>query len=147
MLKSTSGTEPSLLLHTRDAAPVKSKVAPQLTALQGVDYHSMACTVYWSHHWEGHRCRTGHRTIVDTLYVVITTQVPLHLASLGGHIKKDSLRIICPFRWIVKFNRMRSSMLFHTSQAQYVNRRRGVFVRRVHRHRHTIHADINPRGY
>ena len=87
MLKSTSGTEPSPLPHTCDAAPVKSKVVLQLTALQSIDYHSMACNVYLGHHREEHHHRTGHRTIVDTLYVVITTQVLLHLASLGGHIK------------------------------------------------------------
>ena len=79
MLKSTSGTEPSLPLHTRDAAPIKSKVALWLTASQGVDYHSTVHTVYLSHHRGGHRCRMGHRTIVDTLYVVITAQVPLHM--------------------------------------------------------------------
>ena len=78
MLKSTSGTEPSPLPHTRDVTPVKSKVAPRLTASQGVDYHSMARTVYLSHHRGGHRRRTGHCTVVDTLYVVITAQVPLH---------------------------------------------------------------------
>ena len=81
MLKSTSGTEPPPLPHTHVAAPVKSKVAPRLTALQGVDYHSTARTVYLSHHRGGHRRRTGHRTVVDTLYVVITAQVPLHIFS------------------------------------------------------------------
>ena len=91
MLKSTSRTEPSPPPHTCDAAPIKSKVAPWLTASQGVDYHSMACTVYLSHHRGGHCCRTGHRTVIDTLYVIITAQVPLHLASLGGHVK----RIVC----------------------------------------------------
>ena len=82
MLKTTSGTEPSPPPHTRDAAPVKSKVAPQFTASQGVDYHSTAHTVYLSHHREGHRRHMGHRTIVDTLYVVITAQVPLHIFTL-----------------------------------------------------------------
>ena len=117
MLKSTSGTEPSPLPHTHDAAPIKSKAAPQLTASQGIDYHSMAHTVYLGHHREGHRRRTGHHMTVDTLYVVITTQVLLHLASLGGHIKKDSLRMVCPFCQIVKFNHMHPSTLFHTSRA------------------------------
>ena len=79
MLKSTSGTEPSLLPHTRDAAPVKSKVAPQLTALQGIDYHSTAHTVYWSHHQEGHCHHMGHCTIVNALYVIIIAQVLLHM--------------------------------------------------------------------
>ena len=79
MLKSTSRTEPSLPPHTRDAALVKSKVALRLTASQGVDYHSMARTVYFGHHQEGHCCHMGHRTTVDTLYVVITAQVPLHM--------------------------------------------------------------------
>ena len=91
MLKSTSKTGPSLLPHTHDTAPVKSKVAPRLTASQGVDYHSMARTVYLSYHQGGHHHRMGHRTVVDTLYVIITTQVLLHLGSLGGHVK----RIVC----------------------------------------------------
>ena len=83
MLKSSSGTEPSLLPHTHDAAPVQSKVAPWLTALQGIDYHSTVHTVYLSHHWEGHHHRMGHSTIVDTLYVVITAQVPLHMNDIS----------------------------------------------------------------
>ena len=117
MLKSTSGTEPSPPPHTRDAAPIKSKVAPWLTASQGIDYHSTVHTVYLCHHREGyHRC-TGHCMTINTLYIIITTQVPLHLASLGGHIKKDSLRIVHPFHQIVKFNRMCPSALFHTSRA------------------------------
>ena len=115
MLKSTSGTEPSLLPHTHDATPVKSKVAQRLTASQGVDYHSTACTVSLSHHREGHHHHKGHCMIVDTLHVIITAQVLLHLASLGGHVKKDSLQIIHPFCWIAKFNRMCPSALFHTS--------------------------------
>ena len=117
MLKSTSGTEPSLPLHTRDAAPIKNKVALRLTASQGIDYHSTVRTVYSSHHQEGHHCHTGRCTIVDTLYIVITAQVPLHLVSLGGHVKKDSMRIVPPFRQIVKFNCMCPSTLFHTSRA------------------------------
>ena len=82
MLKSTSGTEPSPLPHTRDASPIKSKVALRITASQGVDYHSMARTVYLSRHWVGHDHRTGHCMVVDTLYVIITTQVPLHIFTL-----------------------------------------------------------------
>ena len=115
MLKSTSGTEPPPPLHTCDAAPIKSKVAPRLTASQGIDYRSTACTVYLSHHQEGHRCRTGRHMTIDTLYIVITARVQLHLASLGGHVKKDSLRIIRLFRQIVKFNGTHPSTLFHTS--------------------------------
>ena len=72
MLKSTSGTEPSPPPHTRDTAPIKSKVALRLTASQGIDYHSTARTVYLSHHRGGHCRRMGHHTFVDTLYVVIT---------------------------------------------------------------------------
>ena len=79
MLKSTSGTEPSPPPHTRDATPVKSKVALQLTALQGIDYHSMACTVYLSHHQEEHCHCMGHHMIIDTVYVIITAQVPQHI--------------------------------------------------------------------
>ena len=44
-LKSTSGREPSPLPHTREATPIKSKVAPQLTASQVVDYYSTAHSV------------------------------------------------------------------------------------------------------
>ena len=63
MLKSISGTEPSPPPHTRDAAPIKSKVALRLTASQGVDYHSTAHTVYLGHHKEGHCHRMGHHMI------------------------------------------------------------------------------------
>ena len=90
MLKSTSGTEPSPLPHTHDAAPIKSKVAPQLTASQGIGYHSMAHTVYSSHHQEGHRRHTDRRTSVDTLYIVITTQVPLHIACPAGGVDRHT---------------------------------------------------------
>ena len=104
MLKSTSRTELSLLPHTHDAAPVKSKVAPQLTASQGIDYHSMARTVYFSHHREGHYCCMGHRMTVDTLYVVITAQVPLHMYNLtkpGTTVKEHVGGLNCPY-WILK---------------------------------------------
>ena len=79
MLKSTSGIEPSPPRHTCDASPVKSKVAPRLTASQGIDYCSTACTVNSSHHWEGNRRSTDCRTSVDTPYIVFTAQVPLHM--------------------------------------------------------------------
>ena len=83
MLKSTSGTEPSLLPHTRDAAPIKSKVAPRLTASQGVGYQSMARTVYSSHHWEGYCRHTGHRTIVDTCRTVkVTDTEPYYIRAV-----------------------------------------------------------------
>ena len=72
MLLSTSGTRTTPLPHTRDTALVKSKVALRITAAQGVDYYSTARTVPMSLHWEGHRHRTNRRTVVDTLYVVIT---------------------------------------------------------------------------
>ena len=91
MLKSTSGTELSLPPHTRDAAPVKTKVALRLTASQGIDYRSTACTVYLSHHRGGHHRCMGHRMVIDTLYIVITARVLLHLAPQGGHVK----RIVC----------------------------------------------------
>ena len=39
----------------------------------------MALTVYLDHHWGGHCRRTGHRTVLETLFVVITAQVPLHI--------------------------------------------------------------------
>ena len=73
MLLSTSGTRTTPLPHTCDAAPIKSKVAPQLTAAQGIDYNSTACTVLTSLHREGHRRHMNCHTVVDTLYVVITT--------------------------------------------------------------------------
>ena len=72
MLLSTSGTRTTLPLHTRDTAPVKSKVAPRLTAAQGIDYYSTARTVPMSLHREGHHHRTNRLTVVDTLYIVIT---------------------------------------------------------------------------
>ena len=72
MLWSTSGTRTTPPPHTRDAAPIKSKVAPRITAAQGVDYYSTAWTVPASLHREGHHRRTNRRTVVDTLYVVIT---------------------------------------------------------------------------
>ena len=50
-------------------------------------------------HQEGHHRCTDRRTVIDTLYVDNhRAQVVLHLASLGGHVKKDSLQIVCPFR-------------------------------------------------
>ena len=80
MLLSTSGTRTTPLPHTRDATPIKSKVAPRLTATQGIDYYSTACTVPTSLHREGHHHRTDCRTVVDTLYVVITAlRFPLQL--------------------------------------------------------------------
>ena len=72
MLLSTSGTRTTPPPHTRDAAPIKSKVAPQITAAQGIDYYSMARTVPTSLHQEGHRCRMNRHMVIDTLYVVIT---------------------------------------------------------------------------
>ena len=90
MLKSTSRTEPSPLLHTRDAAPIKSKVAPQLTALQGIDYCSTVHTVNSSHHQEGNCCCTDRRTSVDTPYIVITAQVPLHMYSIMVYLHTNT---------------------------------------------------------
>ena len=86
MLKSTSGTETSSLPHTCDATPIKSNVALQSTASQAIDYHSMVHTVYLGRHQGGHHHRTGHHTVIDTLYVVITTQVLLHMfgPQVGG---------------------------------------------------------------
>ena len=81
-LESNSGTEPLLLPLTSDATPVESKVAPQLTALQGIDYHSMASTANPSQYQEGDHCRMVCCTSVDTLYIVITAQVLLHMSVL-----------------------------------------------------------------
>ena len=72
MLSSTSRTRITPLPHTSDAAPIKSKVAPRITAAQGIDYYSTARTVPTSLHWEGHRRHMNRRTVVGTLYVVIT---------------------------------------------------------------------------
>ena len=72
MLLSTSGTRTTPLPHTRDAAPIKSKVAPWIIAAQGIDYYSMARTVPTSLHREGHHRNMNRRTVIDTLYVVIT---------------------------------------------------------------------------
>ena len=72
MLLSTSGDKNHTAAQTHDTAPVKSKVAPRITAAKGVDYYSTARTVPTSLHQEGHRRCTNRRTVVDTLYVVIT---------------------------------------------------------------------------
>ena len=72
-LESNSGMEPSLPPLTSDATPVESKVALQLTALQGIDYHSMASTANPSQYQEGDHHRMVCRTSIDTLYIVITT--------------------------------------------------------------------------
>ena len=72
MLSSTSGTRTTLPPHSRDTAPIKSKVAPQLTAAQGIDYFSMACTVPTSLHQEGRHHRMDCHTVVDNPHVVIT---------------------------------------------------------------------------
>ena len=68
MLLSTFGTRTTSPPHTRDAAPVKSKVALQLTAEKGIDYYSMAHAVPTSLHQKGHH----RRTVVNTLYIIIT---------------------------------------------------------------------------
>ena len=78
-LKSTSGTEPPPLPQTSDTASIKSKVAPQLTASRGIDYHSMASTVKLCDHQEGNHHCTERRTSINSLYIVITAWVPLHI--------------------------------------------------------------------
>ena len=82
LLESNSGTEPPAPPLTSDATPVESKVALQLTALQGIDYSSMASTVNPSQYQERDHHRMVRRTSVDTLYVIITTQVLLHMSVL-----------------------------------------------------------------
>ena len=117
MLLSTSGTRTTPLPHTCDATPIKSKVAPQLTAAQGIDYYSMARTVPTSLHREGHRCCMDRHTVVDTLYIVITAPRSRYIWRPWVGMSK---RIVCG-SYVrsarVKFNRMRSSALFHTSRA------------------------------
>ena len=98
MLLSTSRTRTTPPPHTRDAAPIKSKVAPRITAVQGIDYYSTACTVLTSLHWEGHRRRTNRRTVINTLYVIITVPRSRYIwRPWVGSSKKDSLWIVCPF--------------------------------------------------
>ena len=80
--------EPPLPPLTSDATPIRSKVALQLTASQGIDYHSMVSTVKPCEHQERDCCNTVNRTSVDTMYIIITAPVPLHLASLGGSSKR-----------------------------------------------------------
>ena len=80
MLKSTSGTRTTPPPHTRDAAPIKSKVAPRLTASQGIDYHSMVSTVSTSLHRE--RASPPHGLPHGHLYPIHhnhCTQVLLHI--------------------------------------------------------------------
>ena len=107
MLLSTSGTRTTLPLHTSDAAPIKSKVAPRITAAQGVDYYSKARTVPMSLHWEGHHCRMNRRSVVDTLYVIITVPRSHYIWRPWVGTSK---RIVCGL-YIrsarVKFNHMR----------------------------------------
>ena len=86
MLSSTSGTKTTPPPHTCDAAPGESKVAPRLTAAQGVDYYSTARTVPTSLHREGHRRHTNRHTVVDTLYVVITAPRSRYTCSLNEDI-------------------------------------------------------------
>ena len=117
MLLSTSGTRTTPPPHTRDATPVKRKVAPLLTATQGVDYYSTARTVPTNLHREGHRHRTNRRMVVDTLYVIITAPRSRYIWRPWVGTSK---RIVCG-SYVrsagVKFNRMRPSALFHTSRA------------------------------
>ena len=117
MLLSTIGTRTTPPPNTIDAAPIKSKVAPRITAVQGVDYYSMACTVPMSLHREGHHHHTDRHTVVDTLYVVITAPRSCYIWHPWVGTSK---RIVCGSyvrSTRVKFNRMHPSALFHTSQA------------------------------
>ena len=97
MLLSTSGTRTTLPQHTCDTTPVKSKVALRITATQGIDYYSTVRTVPTSLHWEGHRRRTNCRTVVDTLYIVIT--VPRSRYTCVPNVEpfnmKESVRALC----------------------------------------------------
>ena len=116
MLLSTSGTRTTPPPHTHDTAPIKSKVAPPLTATQGIDYYSMARTVPTSLHREGHHRRMNRRMVIDTLYVVITVPRFRYIWHPWVGMSK---RIVCGsyvHSARVKFNRMRPSMLFHTSR-------------------------------
>ena len=85
MLLRTSGTRTTPPLHTHDAAPIKSKVAPRITAAQGVDYYSTARTVPTSLHREGHCHHTNHRTVIDTLYIVITVPRSRYIYELKNY--------------------------------------------------------------
>ena len=81
-LESNYGMEPPLTMLTSDAAPVESKVALRLTALQGVNYCSTAITANPSQYQKGDHCCMVHCMSSNTLYIVITTQVPLHMSVL-----------------------------------------------------------------
>ena len=116
MLLSTSGTRTIPPPHTRDASPVKSKVAPRLTATQGVDYNSTVHTVLTSLHREGYCRCMNRRTVVNTLYIVITVPRSRYIWRPWVGTSK---RIVCGsyvHSARVKFNRMRPSALFYTSQ-------------------------------
>ena len=114
MLLSTSRTRTTPLPHTHDAAPIKSKVAQRITATQGVDYYSMACTVPTSLHWEGHCRPTNCHMVVGTLYIVITMPRSHYIWHPWVGMSK---RIVCG-SYVrtarVKFNHMHPSALFHT---------------------------------
>ena len=117
MLLSTSRTRTTPPPHTRDATPVKSKVAPQLTATQGIDYYSTVCTVPTNLHWEGHRRHTDRRMVVDTLYVIITAPRSHYIWHPWVGMSKRIVcgSYVCSAR--VKFNCMCPNVLFHTSRA------------------------------
>ena len=66
--------EPPPLLLTHDAAPILSKVALWLTALQGIGYSSILSTTCFSHYQEGDHCHMKCFTCIDTLYVLITVR-------------------------------------------------------------------------
>ena len=87
-LESNSGTEPTPLPLTSDVAPVESKVALQLTALQGVDYCSTASTANPSQYQEGDCCHTVHHTSTDTLIllcVLYKSLIDIETLSLTVH--------------------------------------------------------------
>ena len=104
MLLSTSGTRTTLPPHTSDAAPVKSKVAPQITAAQGIDYYSTSRTVPTSLHREGHHRRMNRCTVISTLYVIITAPRSRYIYTLchhspGGVSIYCSISITSPSSW------------------------------------------------
>ena len=89
MLLSTSGTRTTRPLHTRDAAPIKSKVALRLTATHGIDYYSLARTVPMSLHQEGHHRRTNRHTVIDTLYIVITAPRSRYICKSAQALSRE----------------------------------------------------------
>ena len=73
--------KPPLLQLTSDVPPLKSRVAPCLTALQDIDYNSMVSTSDNHCHLEGDHCYMDCCMSINTLCIVITAGVLLHIVA------------------------------------------------------------------